>query len=303
MMNWRACIVSALATLAAFDASAECRRAPEAALPFDDAVAGSTQEDGRGRLVAPVFVNGEGPFRFIIDTGANRSALSTRLVERLGLTPSGMGEVHSVYGAAPAPLVDVQTLRYGDLVLSAGELPVIDGPVLAREDGLLGVDGMEGRRLTLDFENGCIEIEASRRSPPRGRRWAELRGELRFGHLVVVRGEIDRVPVNVLIDTGSDTSLANAALRDALNARRDRSRRATAATANSPVVLENTILLRRLSLGQMDANNVPVFVGDFYIFALWEMLDEPTMLLGMDVLSKARAMSIDYARAVVYFRL
>lgn len=302
-MNWPALIIATLTAAAAFQASAECLRAPELEPAPGDIAAGSTQSDRNGRLVAPVFVNGEGPFRFIIDTGANRSALSARLIERLGLMPNGMGEVHSVYGPAPAPLVDVEALRYGDLVLSGGALPVIDGPVLAREDGLLGVDGMEGRRLTLDFEHGCIEIGASRRTPPRGRRWAELQGELRFGHLVVVRGEIDRVPVNVLIDTGSDTSLANVALRNALDARRDRSRPARAATANSSIVLENAIFLRRLSLGELDANNVPVFVGDFHIFALWDMLDEPTLLLGMDVLSKAKAMSIDYARAIVYFRL
>ena len=30
---------------------------------------------------------------------------------------------------------------------------------------------------------------------------------------------------------------------------------------------------------------------------------EPTVLVGMDVLSKARAMAIDYQRAAVYFRL
>jgi hypothetical protein len=161
---------------------------------------------------------------------------------------------------------------------------------------------MAGRRLTLDFERRCIEIEPSRGAPRVGR-WAELQGELRFGHLVVVPGRISGVHVNVLIDTGSDTSLANVALRTALNARRERLGRTRALTANDPVVLENSIFVRRLSLGELQANNVRVFVGDYHIFALWGLLDEPTLLLGIDVLSSARTLSIDYGRATVYLRL
>ena len=83
--------MSALAT-----AAAECIYAPDlapyqTALPEDFAI-GATRSDRLGRVVAPVSVNGQGPFRFIVDTGANRSVLSQGLVERLGLTPEGQGE-------------------------------------------------------------------------------------------------------------------------------------------------------------------------------------------------------------------
>jgi predicted aspartyl protease len=302
-VNWRAWILSALAATASFDAAAECRAPPEAdPAPAAESATGSTQTDSRGRMVAPVFINGAGPYRFIVDTGANRSAVSAGLAEQLSLEPRGIGEVHSIHGPAPAPLVEVTTLRYGQLTLSSGALPVLESAVLGSEHGLLGVDGMAGRRLTLDFERRCIEIEPSRGAPRTGR-WAELQGELRFGHLVVVPGRINGVHVNVLIDTGSDTSLANVALRTALNARRERSGRTRALTANEPIILENSIFVRRIALGELRANNVSVFVGDYHIFGLWGLLDEPTLLLGMDVLSSARTISIDYGRGAVYFRL
>ena len=112
-------------------------------------------------------------------------SLSQALAARLGLTPNGVGEVHSVHGVAPAPLVEVDSLNYGELSLGSASMPMLHGAVLAGEHGLLGVDGMRGRRLRMDFERNCIEIVPSR-GARRLRGWAAIRGELRFGHLVVV---------------------------------------------------------------------------------------------------------------------
>ncbi len=287
------------------EAAAECRSAPDAeAYPLlvSETAAGPTNTDRVGRMVAPISVNGEGPFRFIIDTGANRSVLSPRLAQRLGLAPIGNGQVNSIYGVSPAPLVSVQSLHYGDLALPSGDLPILAGPVLAGEHGLLGVDGMAGRRLELDFRRNCIEIGPSRRGT-RGRNWTSVRGELRFGHLVVVPGRIGSVRINILIDTGSDTSLANHALRTALGARVNTPLAERAATANETIPLQQALWLRDLEIGDLEIHNVVAFVGDYHVFGLWEMLDQPTLLLGMDVLTQARALAIDYGRASVHFRI
>jgi predicted aspartyl protease len=301
----------AIAVLAAWvgftaQASAECIDAPDLAayqqmLPTDFA-AGATRTDRLGRVVAPVTVNGQGPFRFIVDTGANRSVLSDALAARLGLTPGGTDNVHSVHGVTVAPLVTVSSLRYGDVALNAQALPTLSGNVLAGEHGLLGVDGMSGRRLRMDFERNCIEIVPSR-TARRLRGWSTIRGEMRFGHLVVVRGSIGGIRVNLLLDTGSDSSLANVALREAMNARqrrRPRQEQTIAYTAGQPVILERAILVPRLMMGELEVRNVTAYVGDFHIFQLWQLTEEPTLLLGMDVLSQTRGLAIDYERGTVH---
>jgi predicted aspartyl protease len=140
----------------AVPARGECIDAPDlaayqTALPQDFAY-GATRSDRLGRVVAPVSVNGQGPFRFIVDTGANRSVVSQALAEQLGLPLNGSGEVHSVHGVTVAPLVQVGSLEYGQLSLSTAAMPMLQGAVLAGEHGLLGVDGMRGRRLRMDFE-------------------------------------------------------------------------------------------------------------------------------------------------------
>ncbi len=258
-----------------------------------------------GRMVAPMMVNGEGPFRFIVDTGANRSAISQELADRLGLTPMGMGQVHTVSGVLTAPLAEVAGFRYGDLDLDAGLLPVVQSTVLAGEEGLLGVDGMRGRRLRIDFEHRCIEIGTAG-GPMSRRRWTSIDGELRFGHLVVVQGRIRGQTVNVLIDTGSDSTLANPAFRNQIHGLRvspERTDYARAYTAGTPIVLDSAMLIPRFSMGEVEISGITAYVADFHIFRLWGFVEEPALLIGMDVLSQTRAIAIDYETGKVYFRL
>lgn len=303
-------VVTGVAVLfVASGAAAECISAPDLAAyqtaSSADFAAGATRTDRLGRVVAPVTVNGRGPFRFIVDTGANRSVVSDALAAQLGLEPSGVGDVHSVHGVSVAPLVTVDQLHYGNVALNTTALPMLSGRVLAGEQGLLGVDGMSNRRLRMDFERNCIEIVSSENAR-RLRGWSMLQGDMRFGHLVVVRGRINGIRVHLLLDTGSDSSLANEALRDALNARlrrRPRAEQTIAYTAGQTIVLENAILVPRMMMGELEVRNITAYVGDYHIFRIWNLTSEPTLLLGMDVLSQARGLAIDYGRGAVYLQI
>src|SRR6186713_311670 len=113
--------------------------------PDASSVAGTTTKDTAGRAVALISINGQGPFRFVNDTGANRSVLSQALATRLGLAPSGADVVHSIDGTQPATLVNVDSLSIGTLRISRGDTPVLHAPMLDGEAGLIGVDGMAGR--------------------------------------------------------------------------------------------------------------------------------------------------------------
>ncbi len=278
------------------------------AIPELGEVSGPVRRTRGGRMVAPMMVNGAGPFRFIVDTGANRSAVSQALAERLGLTPVGVGDVHTVSGVISAPLTNVDDFRYGGLELSAtSTVPIVQGAVLGGEEGLLGVDGMSGRRLRVDFENRCIEISSANSPLPRRRGWETIQGELRFGHLVVVEGRVRGQSINVLIDTGSDSTLANPVFRDQLRSglrvSRDRTDYSRAYTAGTPIVMESAVLIPRFTMGGVEISGITAYVADFHIFRLWDFESEPALLIGMDVLSQTRAIAIDYSRGTVHFRL
>lgn len=269
--------------------------------------AGATRLDRGGRVIAPVMVNGQGPFRFIVDTGANRSAVSSDLARALGLSEVGVGNVHTVHEVTSVPLAQVASIQYGALGMGAAQLPVLGSAVLAGQDGLLGVDALRGRRLVLDFENRCIEI-AEAQSARRLRGWTSVRGDLRHGHLMLTRGAVRNRRINVLIDTGSSASLANPALLRhlqgiAVDVEEVRENPVRVLTAGAPILLERAIFLPSVEVGAVEAQNITAFVGDFHIFDLWDLTDQPTLLVGMDVLSYARGLAIDYHRGSIHFRI
>lgn len=284
------------------EAGSACTPLP--AIPFAEGRSGrvNLNLDPAGRLVAPVFVNGAGPFPFIVDTGANRSVVSSQLALALGMTRQGVGEVHSIDGVRDAPLARVGALSSGAAALDNVELPLLDGEVLAGQRGFLGVDSFASQRLELDFEHHCARIvDAAAPAPD----WIAAHGRLQYGSSFVLDGSIGGVAIIILLDTGSNVTLANTAFREAL--RPDRASFAERRgdflfTAGKPLVATNAVWTPRVSIGRTSISNVRAYIGDFHVFTLWGLTGKPTLLVGMDVLAGAGAMAIDYRSRVVYFR-
>ena len=170
--------------------------------------AAPTRLDQTGRILAPVMINGQGPFRLIVDTGANQSVLTTKLATALGLetSPERTVKLHGVTGSVLVPIVAVDRFETGDLVQLGLELPVINS-VMGGAEGVLGMQGFAGKRITVDFVHDRINIEDSRgqRAP---RDFITLPATLRFNRLLLVNGEVDGIPVRAVIDTGAQRTLA-----------------------------------------------------------------------------------------------
>lgn len=277
--------------------------AAAAQTPVSDTIV--SNQDLVGRITAPVYINGEGPFDFIVDTGANRSALSRELSERLALPSAGQGQVHAFTGVFSAQLAHVDLLVSGAVTLERAALPVIESRMLADADGLLGVEALSGRRLIFDFVNERITIEQAS-SQLRGANWHDIRADRRFGNLIVARGEIGRVPVHMIIDTGANQSFANTALRDALRGGGARAEAVTGtrltAAGSNPIVLDEALFIPIVDFGETELRNVVAYVGDLYIFEIWDLADTPTLVIGMDLLTRIDAVAIDYRRGLIQFR-
>ena len=118
------------------------------------------KNDAYERMTVPVRLSGQGPFRFMVDTGADRTAVSSQLAARLNLTSGANATLHSVTGAS-----DVQTALVPELQLSRRSVRVVDAPLLNSEhmgaDGILGVDFLRSQRVQFDFENNLMSIVPS----------------------------------------------------------------------------------------------------------------------------------------------
>jgi hypothetical protein len=100
-----------------------------------------TRRDKIGRIWAPVLVNGKGPFRLVLDTGASHSALTARTAQLVGI-PLDMQHtvmLRGATGSVEVPVVPVDTLEYGDLLVEPKRLPIVP-------DALGGAEGVLGHR-------------------------------------------------------------------------------------------------------------------------------------------------------------
>src|SRR6478735_5012721 len=110
--------------------------------PEDFVYVASTRPDRIGRVMAPVFVNGVGPFAFVVDTGASSSVISPRVVARLKLVadPSRAKLLRGITGSEVVSTVAVESITAGEIMLAKSELPVVEPRVFADADGIFGAD-------------------------------------------------------------------------------------------------------------------------------------------------------------------
>ena len=283
----------------------------------------ATDRDKAHRVTAPVMLNGKGPFEFVVDTGANRSVVSTELAAELGLPPAGKAEVHGIAGVESSSMALLDRLAVGRI-----ETPRLKVPLLTRgrlgADGLLGVDVLRNRRLAIDFRRNTITIyranaataglslgvkdsrlNQSGRSLD-GTDYTIIPARMRFGQLIVVDADLGGVPVVAFLDSGSQNTVGNLRLYNKLKARPELlSARplnvvltsATGQTANGELSTVPTLRLGGLGIADLSA----VFV-DLHIFKLWDLADRPAILIGIDVMRHFEAIELDYGLRRVLLR-
>ena len=266
--------------------------------PEDLLFASPTTLDHLGRVVAAVRINGKGPFKFVVDTGANHSAISPQLAELLGLKLSLAQSIRvtGITGSAQMGSVPVEMLKAGDLEIADTRFPVIWSPMMAGTAGILGAAGLTKDRLVVDFDRNQVLITRSHReSFPLGftRIWATRLD----GGLLSVPGHVGNVPVQAVIDTGSQRTLGNLALYRELFAHEQGKDRYVDATVYGATKQAGAGKLQMAPVIDLDAiriSGVALVFGDFHIFEAWNLTSEPTIVLGMDVLGTVKALAIDF---------
>src|SRR5580658_4898731 len=121
------------------------------------------RRDRIGRIWAPVYINGQGPFRLVLDSGANHSGITEHVAAALGLPQdsSQLVMLRGVTGSAAVPTVKIQSFVVGDLQSGAERLPIVTD-ALGGAEGILGTDGMQNRRIFIDFRHDLISITRSK---------------------------------------------------------------------------------------------------------------------------------------------
>jgi len=165
-------------------------------------------------------------------------------------------------------------------------------------DGILGVDCLQDARVEVDF--GRDRVTIARSSGRRARRgYLVVPAWLQHGGLLLVEGQVGRVPVKAILDTGAERSLGNEALRGALaiSARRPQETVSTTVIGATPQLARGESLeAPAIEIGGARLNNLTVTFGDLHVFGIWSLLDEPALLIGMDLLGSLEKFVVDYSR-------
>jgi hypothetical protein len=119
------------------------------------------------RPVIEVFINGEGPFKFVLDTGATQAMVSFDLAKRLALPEIGtvMVTAPNAPGGVRAPLHHIKELKLADLKFFGVKASAIlddNFQKMLQADGVLSAQDFRGYLVTLDYRQRQLVIQPGR---------------------------------------------------------------------------------------------------------------------------------------------
>jgi predicted aspartyl protease len=253
--------------------------------------------DANERMTVPVLLSGRGPYRFLVDTGADRTAISRELASRLNLVSGQSAALHSVSGVSTVSTATVPTLQLTRKAVRNINAPLLESANMGA-DGIIGTDSLRAQRVMFDFEAKSLSIVPSAvpdfRSEPGT---IVVQGTRRNGRLVVTEATANDRAVTVVIDTGSQVTVGNEALRKALLGAKvlSGSQQVELESVTGDKIMGDYMFVRELEIGGVTLRNLAVVFANAHTFKQMKLDRKPALLLGMNAMRAFKKVSIDFA--------
>ncbi len=268
----------------------------------------SGSADTAKQLTVDVQINGHGSYRFVVDTGADRSVLADDVAADLNLLHGGHVLMEGVVREVAADTVILDELSFGSIRCRHPVVPILPRSMILA-DGYLGLDTLDGHRVTFNFKNHTLDVSAPRSGL--GAYWLRP-NETRIhtfgssGHLRSVDCSVDGVTATAFIDTGSEVSAVNSTLLAALARRKPtvyEARFIPLTDITGGEMSGRMTVVDKIQLQEVQFSGCPVVIADFRIFDVWGLRQQPALLIGMNVLRQFSKVSIDYGLKELRFEL
>ena len=256
--------------------------------------------DGHDRMTVAVTLGQSKPYRFLVDTGADRTTVSHDLVKELGLEERSRAILHSAAGAR-----QVRTAHLPEIRMSRRSVRNINAPMLDAADmgadGILGIDTLRSHQIVFDFAKGTLSILSSYLAGPTDPDAILVQARRKAGRLVITNAAVEGDRVGVVLDTGAALSIGNPALRAKLASR-------GALTTVGPITLLSVTgerlsgelaFIRSLDIGGVRLERLGVVFADAHTFRQLKLDRKPALLLGMNALRGFDQVSIDFSDRVL----
>jgi predicted aspartyl protease len=214
-------------------------------------------------VLVPVIVDGQGPFTFILDTGADDVILDSSLARKLALRVSGDARQGTILGAWEPDRSMAKSLQLGPEQMQDAPVLLTDLSGLRSQvpgvQGILGQSFLSHFNYLLDYQNRSLRFEQNE----------EIRESLQGQPLpsVIVGQRIfilahaqtaGSAPLRLLLDSGANALVLSRASADAIHLVLQGERLAT--TVNDKVVIPFG-QLEQLTLGSRLLRHLPVTVS------------------------------------------
>ena len=255
------------------------------------------KNDEGDRMTVPVRLSGAGPYRFLVDTGADRTAVSRELVAELKLPSSGGAALHSVTGISQVSVARVSNVEFIRQPEKAVDAAVLDR-VNMGADGILGTDVLRSQRVQFDFEHRTMSIVPSGTPEIRNEPGAIIVAARRkSGRLIVTDSVVNGQSVTVVLDTGAELSIGNEALRQKLIGKDliNPLQKIELLSVTGEKIEGDYMFVRELTIGGVSLANLAVVFTDAHTFKQLGLDRKPALLLGMNAIRAFKKVSIDFA--------
>jgi predicted aspartyl protease len=254
------------------------------------------------RLSVDVELNGRGPYRFIVDSGADTSAVGLKIAHDLELPLSSPAILNGMTSRDLVDRVKIDELTLGPTTIRNLEVPALKEVDLGGE-GLVGIDALVRQRLLMDFDKHLIKVEDARKPI------IHLPGEIviiakrQRGQLILTEVHASGLKLDAVIDTGSEVTIGNLALRDRLIRKKVVLSTVQAIGVTGVSIPLQIAIIDELQLGPVILRDVPIAFADVPPFKLFGLSDGPALLLGTDILETFRKVSLDFLARKVRFQV
>jgi predicted aspartyl protease len=272
--------------------------------------------DGNGRVSTDVFINGKGPFSFIVDTASSRTMLFEHLRQQLGLKASGPGllKVYAMNNVGTATPVKPQEMRLANKRFTDLTMGVLPDDVHPPEgtlgaDGILGMDTLSQYFLAMDHDT--LRLKLMDPADPAANIFRQWPSEHLTSHrmkdsditLWWLDAEFGGKTVTALLDMGSGITMINWNAAEKLGLYRSRFadekvpemvRDALGTTEPVVVIKELTI-----SLGRRNFPVESVLVANAAVFRFFGLDGKAAAIIGPAIL-RTNSLAIDFGRRRIY---
>jgi predicted aspartyl protease len=269
--------------------------------------------DREGRLVTDVYVDGQGPFVFVIDTASSRSLMFEHVRQELGLGQSqpqrmtvyGINDIADVMAVKPDELRIAGEAVHG---LTMGVLPESEN---AGPDGVLGIDALSRYFVVLDRSAMRIKfLPPGEDSAKPYADWTKIqltprtlkKFPIQFWYL---RTRFNGSTLTALFDLGASTTMMNWQAAERLGARKIH----FAAIYGPPPVELQDVLGKLAPAVRLDGleirllsqswNKQMAIIADAPVFDYFDLDELPAAIVGPGLL-RNNSLAIDFADQTLY---